>query len=270
MNPLLHAQKADMSTMGEQEKKLFERYGKLPPKKNILSGMKERKYFDSGDYNMHKAGVKPEQLPGTAIPTPERLPHVQPPSLSSSPNQSSTSPPQFNSTNPFTTSNPFTDSPAQSEPTTPSPPQSQSLSNSQSSMVGGIGIPVPLGRTSPRASVSSGMGMALSPPGGNGNGFAGRRPSVGVAAIAIPPANAMDGTRHSPPLTYSPLSSVPPSSFPIQTPHHNGPASMPTQGHVRSGSISGLGSSPVKPSNLGLGMKGDYKMDGVDENALED
>lgn len=31
----------------------------------------ERKYFDSGDYMMSKAGVSPPQPLGTAIPTPE-------------------------------------------------------------------------------------------------------------------------------------------------------------------------------------------------------
>ena len=72
-----------LQTMDEQEKKLKEKYGKLPMKKNMLSGMKvrlipqrihfclarrklicrryryaqERKYFDSGDYAMQKAGV---------------------------------------------------------------------------------------------------------------------------------------------------------------------------------------------------------------------
>jgi hypothetical protein len=31
----------------------------------------DRKYFDSGDYMMSKAGVQSAQAPGTAIPTPE-------------------------------------------------------------------------------------------------------------------------------------------------------------------------------------------------------
>lgn len=33
--------------------------------------VQDRKYFDSGDYMMSKAGVASAQAPGTAIPTPE-------------------------------------------------------------------------------------------------------------------------------------------------------------------------------------------------------
>ncbi|KAK3080756.1 hypothetical protein LTR53_020512, partial [Teratosphaeriaceae sp. CCFEE 6253] len=37
--------------------KLFRLYGKLPNKKDLLQNkLKERKYFDSGDYAMSKAG----------------------------------------------------------------------------------------------------------------------------------------------------------------------------------------------------------------------
>ncbi|KAL1411643.1 hypothetical protein Q8F55_002607 [Vanrija albida] len=74
--------------LSEQDQKAFKLYGKVPGK-NLLSKMqKERKYFDSGDYMMSKAGVSPPQPLGTAIPTPEGLPHASPPSnghLSSSP-----------------------------------------------------------------------------------------------------------------------------------------------------------------------------------------
>lgn len=38
----------------------------------------ERKYFDSGDYAMSKAGVSPPQSVGTAIPSPADIPHAQP------------------------------------------------------------------------------------------------------------------------------------------------------------------------------------------------
>ncbi|GAA5929610.1 hypothetical protein JCM3775_006496 [Rhodotorula graminis] len=40
--------------------------------------MQERKYFDSGDYAMSKAGVSPPQSVGTAIPSPADIPHAQP------------------------------------------------------------------------------------------------------------------------------------------------------------------------------------------------
>ncbi|KAF7571973.1 Endosulfine domain containing protein [Pyrenophora tritici-repentis] len=56
MNP--HQQnKVDISKMSEQEAKLFRLYGKLPNKKDLLQNkLKERKYFDSGDYALSKAG----------------------------------------------------------------------------------------------------------------------------------------------------------------------------------------------------------------------
>ena len=43
--------------LSEEEQKLFRLYGKLPNKKDLLQNkLKERKYFDSGDYAMSKAG----------------------------------------------------------------------------------------------------------------------------------------------------------------------------------------------------------------------
>lgn len=36
----------------------------------------ERKYFDSGDYALSKAGKAPQQSVGTAIPNPETIPHA--------------------------------------------------------------------------------------------------------------------------------------------------------------------------------------------------
>ncbi|KIO29205.1 hypothetical protein M407DRAFT_70826, partial [Tulasnella calospora MUT 4182] len=56
-----------------EEQKLFRLYGKLPTHKNVLSKVsKDRKYFDSGDYAMSKAGVTPQNAVGTAIPSPEK------------------------------------------------------------------------------------------------------------------------------------------------------------------------------------------------------
>lgn len=87
--------------MTEEEQKLFRLYGKLPTHKNVLSKVQkasrpwnaasfaataaltlradandrcrrqDRKYFDSGDYAMSKAGVTPQTSVGTAIPSPE-------------------------------------------------------------------------------------------------------------------------------------------------------------------------------------------------------
>ncbi|KAF8606789.1 hypothetical protein BDV93DRAFT_488676 [Ceratobasidium sp. AG-I] len=93
--------KVDMSTMTEEEKKLFRLYGKLPTHKNVLTKVqKDRKYFDSGDYALSKAGVTPQAAVGTAIPHPENIPHVTPsphpnihgPPLSTSPTGQSGSP----------------------------------------------------------------------------------------------------------------------------------------------------------------------------------
>ncbi|KAF8713317.1 hypothetical protein RHS03_00939, partial [Rhizoctonia solani] len=65
--------KVDMSTMTEEEQKLFRLYGKLPTHKNVLTKVqKDRKYFDSGDYALSKAGVTSQAAVGTAIPHPEK------------------------------------------------------------------------------------------------------------------------------------------------------------------------------------------------------
>ncbi|KAG9052420.1 hypothetical protein FS842_009887 [Serendipita sp. 407] len=73
--------KVDLGAMTEEEKKLFRLYGKLPTHKNVLAKVqKDRKYFDSGDYALSKAGVAPQSNVGTAIPSPETIPHASPPS----------------------------------------------------------------------------------------------------------------------------------------------------------------------------------------------
>ncbi|WVF65750.1 hypothetical protein IAT40_000483 [Kwoniella sp. CBS 6097] len=83
--------KVDISQMSEQDQKAFKLYGKVPGKNLFTKMQKERKYFDSGDYMMSKAGVPTAQAPGTAHPTPEAVPHASPPTgqpagiLSSSP-----------------------------------------------------------------------------------------------------------------------------------------------------------------------------------------
>jgi len=93
------ARKIDISKLTEEEQKLFRLYGKLPTHKNVLTKMqKDRKYFDSGDYALSKAGVAPQNAVGTAIPNPENIPHASSPpsnnhqSLSVSPTNGNTSP----------------------------------------------------------------------------------------------------------------------------------------------------------------------------------
>ncbi|POW05167.1 hypothetical protein PSTT_09882 [Puccinia striiformis] len=70
--------KVDISAMSEEEQKLFRLYGKLPPKKNVASITLwyERKYFDSGDYALSKAGKTAPQSVGTTIPSPENIHHA--------------------------------------------------------------------------------------------------------------------------------------------------------------------------------------------------
>ncbi|KAF7968738.1 hypothetical protein HWV62_29561 [Athelia sp. TMB] len=92
MNPL-RQKKIDISSLSEEEQKLFRLYGKLPTHKNVLTKMqKDRKYFDSGDYALSKAGVEPQNAVGTAIPNPENIPHASPSPVNSSHQNLSVSP----------------------------------------------------------------------------------------------------------------------------------------------------------------------------------
>lgn len=82
MNPH-QKNKVDISSMTEEEQKLFRLYGKLPNKKDLLQNkLKERKYFDSGDYALEKAG-KTSSIGVTSIgsqhPLPENIPHLSSP-----------------------------------------------------------------------------------------------------------------------------------------------------------------------------------------------
>ncbi|KAH7084908.1 camp-regulated phosphoprotein/endosulfine conserved region-domain-containing protein [Paraphoma chrysanthemicola] len=72
-----------MQKMNADEARLFRLYGKLPNKKDLLQNkLKERKYFDSGDYALSKAGkasdVGVTQV-GREHPNPEKIPHIAPP-----------------------------------------------------------------------------------------------------------------------------------------------------------------------------------------------
>ncbi|KAL1935883.1 hypothetical protein VTP01DRAFT_17 [Rhizomucor pusillus] len=73
------ANKIDISQLNEEEKKLFRMYGKLPDRKDLLGHkLKERKYFDSGDYALSKAGKEPEVAIGSEHPSPDTIPHSNP------------------------------------------------------------------------------------------------------------------------------------------------------------------------------------------------
>ncbi|WVQ74601.1 hypothetical protein IAR50_004202 [Cryptococcus sp. DSM 104548] len=88
--------KVDISQMTEQEQKAFKLYGKVPAKNVLTKMQKDRKFFDSGDYMMSKAGVPTPY--GHIHPTPEAVPHASSPSgpnggyLSSSPTGNNASP----------------------------------------------------------------------------------------------------------------------------------------------------------------------------------
>lgn len=78
MNPH-QRNKVDISSLTPDEQRLFRLYGKLPNKKDLLQNkLKERKYFDSGDYALSKAG-KASDIGVTQIgrehPVPENIPH---------------------------------------------------------------------------------------------------------------------------------------------------------------------------------------------------
>jgi len=61
---------------------------------------KERKYFDSGDYALSKAGVAPPTIVGTAIPNPENIPHASSPGNGHGSGHQSSSISPTNSTSP--------------------------------------------------------------------------------------------------------------------------------------------------------------------------
>ncbi|KAI9209338.1 camp-regulated phosphoprotein/endosulfine conserved region-domain-containing protein [Polychytrium aggregatum] len=73
----------DVSKLTPEEKSFYDKYGRLPPaKKNVIGHqMKDRKYFDSGDYALSKAGKSNPKEVGSQHPSPERIPHSIPQSL---------------------------------------------------------------------------------------------------------------------------------------------------------------------------------------------
>jgi len=67
-------------TMNQQEEKLRRLYGRLPQKSILDHRLKERKYFDSGDYALSKAGKTTTPV-GSQHPQPENIPHSTPSSV---------------------------------------------------------------------------------------------------------------------------------------------------------------------------------------------
>ncbi|KAF9973501.1 hypothetical protein BGZ73_003272 [Actinomortierella ambigua] len=69
---------APTQSLTEQEKRLQKMYGGIPPRKDLLGHkLKERKYFDSGDYALSKAG-KTSAPVGSQHPQPQDIPHSSP------------------------------------------------------------------------------------------------------------------------------------------------------------------------------------------------
>ncbi|KAJ3180854.1 hypothetical protein HDU85_003939 [Gaertneriomyces sp. JEL0708] len=87
--PLLVAKHTKLSP---EDKSFYDKYGRLPPpKKDLLSKRLkggDRKYFDSGDYALSKAGKSSEEEVGVQHPSPERIPHSVPPNLKKDANPS--------------------------------------------------------------------------------------------------------------------------------------------------------------------------------------
>ncbi|KAL1302153.1 hypothetical protein AAFC00_002586 [Neodothiora populina] len=91
MNPH-QKNKVDVNSLSPDEQRLFRMYGKLPDKKNLLQHKlkgQERKYFDSGDYAMSKAGKASDAgltNIGVEHPSPDTIPHLSSSSPHSGPN----------------------------------------------------------------------------------------------------------------------------------------------------------------------------------------
>jgi len=81
MNPH-QKNKIDINQLSPDEQRLFRLYGKLPNKSDLLQNkLKERKYFDSGDYALSKAGKASDTgltTIGTEHPKAEEIPHTSP------------------------------------------------------------------------------------------------------------------------------------------------------------------------------------------------
>ncbi|KAF4636239.1 hypothetical protein G7Y89_g1837 [Cudoniella acicularis] len=84
MNPH-QKNKIDINSLSPDEQRLFRLYGKLPSKSDHLAKhLKERKYFDSGDYALSKAGKASSVDTGSVgsqHPLPENIPHLSSPGV---------------------------------------------------------------------------------------------------------------------------------------------------------------------------------------------
>ncbi|KAK9352641.1 camp-regulated phosphoprotein/endosulfine conserved region-domain-containing protein [Lipomyces doorenjongii] len=74
-----HANGVDVSSLSPDEQRIFRMYGRLPSRQDLLQNkLKDRKYFDSGDYALSKAGRASSAgvtNVGSQHPVPENIPH---------------------------------------------------------------------------------------------------------------------------------------------------------------------------------------------------
>lgn len=84
--PDIYTDAPTSQSLSPDEQRLFRLYGKLPSKADHLAKqLKERKYFDSGDYALSKAGKASSVDTGSVgseHPLPENIPHLSSPSVS--------------------------------------------------------------------------------------------------------------------------------------------------------------------------------------------
>ena len=68
----------DVSKLSPEDQAFHAKYGRLPPKKKPVLKGGDRKFFDSGDYAMSKAGKGSSKDVGRDHPSPEHIPHSVP------------------------------------------------------------------------------------------------------------------------------------------------------------------------------------------------
>lgn len=77
-DPLYDTPGPDLSKLSPQELRLYKLYGKLPKTSQVLQErLKDRKFFDSGDYMMSKASGKPNQGNQVGSINPLRAPDIE-------------------------------------------------------------------------------------------------------------------------------------------------------------------------------------------------
>ncbi|KAK9382857.1 camp-regulated phosphoprotein/endosulfine conserved region-domain-containing protein [Kockiozyma suomiensis] len=103
------ANKVDISSLTPEEQRILNMYGRLPSSRDIVQKkLNDRKYFDSGDYALSKAG-KAASAGVTSIgsqhPVPENIPHSHSNSFSGPSGQGAGSPTQSQVQSPVKESN---------------------------------------------------------------------------------------------------------------------------------------------------------------------